>query len=81
VETDLNPFGEDFEHKHLCVSGLRMSKIVIMCCFELRVAVQEGAQNFFLLFDLELNKFTQPEFVRLTLKLEISLENRNKLVK
>lgn len=32
--------------------------------YKLRVEAQEDIQNFFLLFDLDLHGFTQPEFVR-----------------
>lgn len=34
-------------------------------------------QNFFLLFELNLNGFTLPEFVRHPMELEASLKNRN----
>lgn len=49
--------------------------------YELGAAAQEDAQNFFLLFELDLNGFTLPEFVRQPMELEASLKKRNKCLK
>ena len=43
--------------------------------------MQEDAQNFFLLFELDLNGFTLPEFVRHPMELEASLEKKKQMFK
>lgn len=45
--------------------------------FEVEAAAQV-AENFFLLFELDLNGFSVPEFVRHPVELEWSLETRNR---
>lgn len=42
--------------------------------YEVETAAQEVTENFFLLFELDLNGFTLPEFVRHPVKLEGSLK-------
>jgi len=50
-----------------------------MCCpYELGATAQENIQNFFLLFELNLNGFTLPAFVGHPVELEASLKSRNK---
>lgn len=46
--------------------------------YEVEAAAQEVAENFFLLFELDLTGFTLPEFVRHPMELEGSLKKNRK---
>lgn len=46
--------------------------------YEVEATVQEVAESFFLLFQLDFNGFILPVFVRHPVELEVSLKNRSK---